>query len=544
MLNFLNFQKPQRYIGNELGVVKKDHHKKNSFCLCYPSLYEIGMDNLGFRIIYSLLNSYPDIVCERAFMPGEDMLEFLKEKKQLLFSLESKTPLANFDLVGFNFGYELNYLNFLEMLKRGGLPLKSKQRKNTIVIGGGIANPQPLVDFVDVFCLGEFEAVSDEFVKVLRKHKTKKGRLIAFSQIDGFYVPQFYNLSFSNNCYHLKKKHQKANSLIKRLKVKNLDKSFFPFNWITPHTRLTQDRVSIEIARGCINNCNFCQARNIYYPYREKKIKTILNAIKTIYKNTGYEKFSLLSLSASDYSQIEQLIDALLPFIKKNKISLSLPSLRIGSRIELIYKKLLAIQKTPLTVAIEAGTMDLRKKINKNIAVEQLFNSAKSLRQDGLKLIKVYFMYGFDQEEEKDLLAIGGFIKDLLEKTPFKVNASINLFIPKPFSPWQGRLLPNLASIREKKEVILSNMPRSGRLKLSFSNIDKSLIEAVISRGDNKLGPVFVELEKKRKELLKKDRLFNWPVWRKSLEKNGIDWHRYLREKTKNFPWSFIENRG
>jgi radical SAM superfamily enzyme YgiQ (UPF0313 family) len=324
--------------------------------------------------------------------------------------------------------------------------------------------------------------------------------------------------------------------------VKNLDKSFFPLNWITPHTRLTQDRVSIEIARGCANNCNFCQARNIYYPYREKKIKTILDAIKTIYKNTGYEKFSLLSLSASDYSQIEQLIDALLPFIKKHKISLSLPSLRIGSRIELIYKKLLAVQKTPLTVAVEAGTMDLRKKINKNIAVEQLFNFAKSLRQGGLKLIKVYFMYGFDQEEEKDLLAIGGFIKDLLEKTPFKVNASINLFIPKPFSPWQDRPLPSLASIREKKEVILSNMPRSGRLKLSFSDIDKSLIEAVISRGDNKLGPVFIELEKKRKELLKKGQLFNWPVWRDSLEKNGIDWHRYLKGKTKNFPWSFIKD--
>ncbi|MCF7878456.1 MAG: radical SAM protein [Candidatus Omnitrophica bacterium] len=544
MLNFLNFQKPQRYIGNELGAIKKNHSKKISFCLCYPGLYEIGMDNLGLRIIYSLINSHPDFVCERSFMPGEDMLEFLKEKKQPLFSLESKTPLANFDLVGFNFGHELNCLNFLKMLKRGGIALKSRERKNTIVIGGGIANPQPLADFIDVFCLGEFEAVSDEFIKVLRRYKKKKDRLIAFSQIDGFYVPRFYNLSFLNNCYHLKKNNQKANSLLKRLKVKNLDKSFFPLNWITPHTRLTQDRVSIEIARGCPNNCNFCQARNIYYPYREKKIETILNAIKTIYKNTGYEKFSLLSLSASDYSQIEKLIDALLPFIKKHRISLSLPSLRIGSRIELIYKKLLAIQKTPLTVAVEAGTMDLRKKINKDIAVKQLFDSAENLRQRGLRLIKVYFMYGFEQEEEKDLLAIGGFIKDLLKKTSFKINASINLFIPKPFSPWQDRLLPSLASIREKKEVILANMPRSGRLKLSFSNIDKSLIEAIVSRGDNKLGPVFIELEKKRKELLKKGQLFNWPVWRDALEKNGIDWHRYLKKKTKNFPWSFIKDKG
>ncbi|MCF7870317.1 MAG: radical SAM protein, partial [Candidatus Omnitrophica bacterium] len=370
MLDFLNFQKPQCYIGNELNVVKKNHFGKISFCLCYPNSYEIGMDNLGLRIIYGLLNSYHDLVCERAFLPGQDLLDYLEKEKKPLFSLETKKPLSDFNLVGFNFGYELNYLNFLQMLESGEIPLISKERKTTIVIGGGIANPEPLADFVDVFCLGEFEAVSDKLIRVLRKYKDKTERLKKLAQIEGFYVPQFYDLFFLKNHYSLEKKYSAANSEIKQIKVKNLDKSFFPLNWITPHTRLSQDRVPIEIARGCPNNCNFCQARNIYYPYREKKVKTILKTIKAVYKNSGYEKFSLLSLSTSNYSQIEELINGLFPFIVKNKISLNFPSLRIGREIEPIYKKLLAIQKTSLTVALEAGRACFRKKLNKNIEIE------------------------------------------------------------------------------------------------------------------------------------------------------------------------------
>ncbi|MCF7873584.1 MAG: TIGR03960 family B12-binding radical SAM protein [Candidatus Omnitrophica bacterium] len=544
MFNFSKFQKPQRYIGNELNVIKKDHYKKTSFCLCYPNLYEIGMDNLGLRIIYGLLNSYPDIVCERCFLPGSDLQEFLEKKHQPLFSLETKTPLLDFDLIGFNFGYELNYLNFLQMLESGGVCLKSKNRKKIIVLGGGVANPEPLADFVDVFCLGDFEAVSNKLVEVLRKHKDKASRLKELSQRESFYVPQFYDLSFSKNYYQLEKKYRKANPIIKQSKVKNLDKSFFPLNWITPHTKLTQDRVPIEIARGCPNNCNFCQARNIYYPYREKKVKTILNTIKTVYKNSGYERFSLLSLSTSNYSQIKKLINAIFPFIKENKISINLPSLRIGDEIEPLYKKLLTIQKTSLTVAIEAGRPYLRKKINKNIAVDKLFDSAASLHSLGLRMIKVYFMYGFPKEEKKDLLAIGNLIKNLLKKTPFKINISINLFIPKPFSPWENKPLLGPAKAKNNKKIILTNIPRSKRLKISFSNIDTSLIEAIISRGDRNLGPVFVQLHKRRKELIEKNLLFSWPAWKDILEKKGINWQRYIKSETKNFPWSFIKDKG
>lgn len=541
MINLLNFQKPQRYIGNELNVIKKDHQNKISFCLCYPDSYQLGMDNLGLRIIYGLLNSYPDLVCERAFLPGEDLLNFLKKEKKPLFSLETKTPLSNFEVVGFNFGYELNYLNFLEMVAAGGITLESRLRKDTIVIGGGIANPQPLSEFVDVFCLGEFEPVSQGFVEVLRKHKNKLGRLKALSQLEGFYVPQFYNSVLKKKMYYFEKKYRKAKLPIKRVKVTNLDKSFFPLQWLTPHTKLTQDRVPVEIARGCPNNCNFCQARSIYQPYREKKVNTIVNTIKTVYKNSGYQSFSLLCLSASNYSKIDELIESLLPFAKKNKITINLPSLRIGKKIEPIYQKLLSSQKTPLTVAIEAGTKKMRNKLNKNIDINKLFDLANPLYKLGLRTIKVYFMYGFLDETEKDLLSIGYLIKDLLKKTNFKINVSINLFIPKPNSTWENIPFSSTEQAAAKKKMILSNLPRTKRIKLACSDLEKSRIEAIISRGDKNLSRLLKRLQQKRAELLEKDLLFSWPVWEKICKKENINWQSYLRPQTKNYPWSFIK---
>ncbi|MCF7916868.1 MAG: TIGR03960 family B12-binding radical SAM protein [Candidatus Omnitrophica bacterium] len=541
MIDLLKFQKPQRYIGNELNVIKKSHSKKISFCLCYPDLYEIGMDNLGLRIIYGILNSYSDLVCERAFLPGPDLLDYLKKEEKPLFSLETKTPLSDFDLVGFNFGYELNYLNFLEMLTTAKIPLKSSARKDTIVIGGAVANPQPLATFVDLFCLGEFEAVAKKLIQILRKYKNKFDRLKTLSQVEGIYVPAFYTSSFQENSYQMIKKYPKANLPIKRVKVKNLDNNFFPTKWITPHTKLIQDRVAVEIARGCPNNCNFCQAKSIYHPYREKKVKTIVNTIKAVYKNTGYESFSLLCLSASNYSKIDKLITALIPFAEKNKITINFPSLRIGKKIEPIYKKMLAIQKTALTVAIEAGSKSLRKKLNKNIDLDKLFELARPLSNLGLRTIKVYFMYGFSDEKREDLLAIGDLIKDLLKRTSLKINVSINLFIPKPSSTWEKMPLCQMRQAELKKKIILDNIPRTKRIKLSSAQIEKNLIEAIISRGNIELGSTLLKINKLRKELQEKDQLFSWPVWKEALEKTNVDWQKYIKSETKNFPWSFIE---
>lgn len=541
-MDFLNFQRPQRYIGNELNVVKKKHSGKISFCLSYPNLYEIGMDNLGLRIIYGLLNSFPDIVCERVFLPGKDLLSFLRKKKIALFSLETKTALFEFDLIGFNLGCELNYLNFLEILDAGGIPLESHKREKTIVIAGGIANPQPLAQFVDVFCLGEFEAVAENLVKSLRSKKNKVDRLKDLSRIEGFYVPGFYQNIPLENSYKFVKKEPLALFPLKRAKVKDLDKSFFPIRWLTPHTKLIQDKVSIEIARGCPNNCNFCQAKNIYQPYREKKIETIYQIIKSVYKNSGYESFSFLSLSVSNHSSIEGLLELVIPFFQKNRIGLNLPSLKIGASLVSIYKKLLPFQKTPLTVALEAGSERLRSKLNKNIQIESLLNCSGVLYRLGLRSIKVYFMYGLPEEDESDLAAIGLLIKRLLRETPFNINISINLFIPKPGSCWEGASLCNINQARVKKEIILKNTPKSRRLKINFSNLEANLIEAVLSRADSGVGSVLLNLFQRKKYFSQDNELLSWPLWEEAFTTENIDWQRYVKVETENFPWSFIES--
>ncbi len=540
-MNFLDFQRPQRYLGNELNAVKKNHSGKISFCLCYPDLYEIGMDNLGLRIIYGLLNSFPDIVCERSFLPGPDLIDYLKTTQKPLFSLETKTPLSQFDLIGFNFSYELNFLNFLTMLEAGGIPLEAEKRKKNIIIGGGIANPQPLASFVDAFCLGEFEAVCADLIHALRGHKNKKSRLQALSRAEGFYVPSFYNFYFSGKKYEFEKKYPKARLPLKRAKVKNLNESFFPLKWLTPHTKLIQDRVPLEIARGCPNNCNFCQAKNIYQPYREKSAGHIEKTIKEVYKNSGYESFSLLSLSSSNYSSIELLLEKIIPFVQENKILLSLPSLKIGDSMVTIYKKLLSFQKTPLTVAVEAGTDNLRKKLNKNIEVEKLFAWAETLPKLGLEQIKVYFMYGFPQEKKEDLIAIGNFIRKLKEKTRLKINASINLFIPKPCSRWENIPFCQIEDAKAKKSIILNNIPFSKKIKITTSQLDKSLIEVILSRADADIGPVLLNIQKKWHKLTKENKLFSWEIWKEEFRKEKIDWQRYTKAETLNFPWSFIE---
>lgn len=524
MLNLLDFQKPQRYIGNELNVVKKNHLGKISFCLCYPDLYEIGMDNLGLRIIYGLLNSYPDIVCERSFLPGPDLLKFLNDKKKPLFSLETKTPLNKFELVGFNLSYELNYLNFLQMLEAAKIPLENKNRQNSIVVGGGSANPLPLNKFVDVFCLGEFEAISGYFVKVLRKNKDKESRLAALAKNESFYVPQFYN----------------PKSKLKRAKLINLNRGFFPQKWLTPHTKLAQDRIPVEIARGCPNNCNFCQARCLYSPYREKSPAAIVKTIKAAYKKSGYEGFSLLALSASNYSLIEKLLKEITPFARKNKISLNLPSLKIGDSLISIYKNLLSFQKTALTVAIEAGTQALRKKINKNIKIDNLLSQAEALHKLGLRLIKIYFIYGFPGETSNDLKGIGQTIEKILQNTRFKINVSLNLFMPKPFSRWETVPFCGLEKAKTKKKIVLSRIPRNKRIKVSFSDLEKNLIETILSRADNAIAPVLMQMQAKKNYLEEKNDFFNWQIWEKSLTANMVEWQKYLNGGKKEYPWSFI----
>ena len=524
MFDLTKIQKPQRYIGNEWNVVKKPHHKRVKVCICYPDLYEVGMSNLGLRIIYGLLNEFDDVVCERAFMPGEDLAQVLNAEDRRLFSLETKTPLSDFDIVGFNFSYELNATNFLHILDLGGIPLHADDRNDTIVMGGGIANPKSLAQFVDVFFLGEFEAVADSLVEVLRKNSDKESRLRAFSQIEGFYVPKFYDTQAS----------------IKRAYVSNLDESFYPRRWLVPNTSIVHDRAQIEIARGCIHKCSFCQARAIYYPYRQRKVSTILSLAKDIYESSGYEDFSFLALSASDYTHIEELIDQTLDYFQEKRIGLSLPSVRVGDLVSRLYKKLLPLKKTSLTIAVEAARDCMRKQLNKNIDIKELFEAAKIVRSLGVRHLKLYFMYGFSGETDEDLIAIGEFIKKLQRESNIDINASINVFIPKPFSLWEDMPMQSEEILNEKRSLILGNIPRSRRIKVSTSDIKRSIIEAVISRADRDFSSVIERVYSKEKEALRFNQGFNWDIWNDAIDKERLDYTRYLSAEGKSFPWSFI----
>jgi radical SAM superfamily enzyme YgiQ (UPF0313 family) len=539
MIDLKTFQRPQRYVANEWNVIKKSHDKRIPICLCYPDLYEVGMCNLGLRIIYSILNESSDVVCERAFLPGEDLGSFLASGNQKLFSLETKTPLGDFQVLGFNFNYELNFINFLYMLWLSKIPLFARERKDLIVLGGGIANPEPLAEFVDVFFLGEFEAGAADFIEVLRKYKDKHSRLEALSQIDGFYVPSLYSVELKNAEYKFAKIYNLARLPIKKIFVRNLDQSPYPLKWLTPHTQIVHDRVPIEVARGCPNQCVFCQALASYYPYREKRAQTVCAIVQEIYKNSGYDNFSLLSLSTSDYSQIDELVDTLFADFKQKRIGLSLPSLRIDDLLGRLYPKLHLLRKTSLTVAVETANDALRNNLGKKIEINKLFEAAKIIHSLKLKHIKLYFMIGFQQETEDDLVAIGRFLDKLTKETRLSLNVSINAFIPKPFSLWEAAAMDNEETLFHKVNIVKNSLPKYRSIDVTIAPVQKSILEAIISRADRGFSPVILDVFKA--SLNNRILASSWQLWAGAMQKNKVNFTAYLKPETKNFPWSFID---
>lgn len=539
MMDWVNFRKPQRYVGGEWNMVKKTHRGKIKVVLCYPDLYEVGMSNLGLRIIYGSLNNIDDVVCERAFMPGLDLADYLEKNKKKLFSLETKTSLDTFDVIGFNFSCELNFTNFLYMLTLAGLPVEKKQRKDTIVLGGAILNPEPLSSFVDVFFMGEFEEKTFEFVSVLRRYKDKESRLKNLAEIGGFYIPEFYDVQQKERRYYFSKKYKYAKLPVRKEYVKDLNYSYYPSNWLTPYTRIVHDRAQVEIARGCPNSCFFCQARSSYYPYREKRVDHILNCLEEIYKNSGYENFSFLSLSASDYSQIDTLIDKAGEIFKDKGVGLSLPSLRVDDIIGRLYKKLLRIKKTSLTLAIEAATPGLRGKINKNIDVGAFMEAKDIIKSLNLKHIKFYFMFGLPFETGEDIFALGELSGKMSRDLGINLNISINAFIPKPFSHFQGKPMEKEEILVDKKRMLLKSIKRR-RIKVSIADIKKSLLEAAISRGDRSLSRVIHRAFLSGARFDSYTEYFKWEIWEEAFKQEGIDPRYYLEDFPGDFAWSHI----
>ena len=324
----------------------------------------------------------------------------------------------------------------------------------------------------------------------------------------------------------------------------DLNKAYYPQEWLTPHTSIIHDRAQIEIARGCPNQCNFCQAQKVYFPYRERKISRIQQMIANIYESSGYEDFSLLSLSASDYSNIEELIDVTYDYFKNRRIGLSLPSLRVDDIVGRLYKKLKLLKKTSLTVAVESAQDRLRNKLNKKIDINKLFEAANIIQGLGIKYMKIYFMFGFKQEIEEDLVAIGKFLDELNKNSKLSLNVSINAFIPKPFSSWQNFQIEKEDILVNKRKTILDNIPRRRNIKISLSFLKKTLLEAIISRADRKFSSVIYRAYRKGARFDSYREKFSWDIWKESMEEDGFDYDSYLARETINFPWSFIQTAG
>lgn len=528
-MDWAQFQKPQRYIGNEWNVVSKSHQDRLKVCLCFPDMYEVGMSNLGVRIIYGLLNEYEQLVCERVFSPGPDLAAYLEKTGKKLFSLESKTALDQFDVVGFHLGCELNFTNFLSILHLAGIPLYASERKDTIVMAGGLANPEPIAPFVDVVFLGEFEAKADEFVEILKRHKDRKTRLEALAQTEGFYVPGYYATEAEGEDYRLVPKHPSAVVPLRKAYVKDLNTSYYPTRWLTPYTQIVHDRAQVEIARGCPHNCYFCQARCVYYPYREKKTECVLRQMEQIYKTSGYENFSLLALSASHHSHIEQIIDGAGMLFKEKRVGIALPSLRVDDIIGRLYPKLAALKKVSLTLALEAGTVELRQKINKHIDVKAVLDAKDVLRSLNLRSIKLYFMFGLPGETDDDLISMARMIRVFQKTLGIKVNASINIFIPKPFSRFQDVQMESEENLKRKRNLIQKELggfpPRW--YHISFASQQRSILEAVLSRAGREIAPVIYRAFHNGARFDSCQESFRWDIWKNAFCETGIDYHRY-----------------
>jgi len=559
----LQVNKPGRYIGEEWNVSKKDFAKaKIKFALCFPDLYEIGMSNLGLRILYGVLNNIADLSCERFFSPNFDMEKALRDSRSEIFSLESKKSLKEFDIVGFSLSYELSYTNVLNILELGGIPLKSSLRdlNYPLVIGGGCCtlNPEPLHEFFDLFVIGEAEEAILEIIDAYRNFKnkinapgmTKQDLLLLLSHIEGVYVPSLYEVKYDpeGKIKEFKPKNKDIPAKVRKRFIRDLDKAYFPLDWIIPHISIVHDRITLEIMRGCPGACRFCQARSQYFPYRQRSMQNILNLACELYKRTGYEEVSLGGLSVSDYSEIERLLGDLVGRFKKYGVSISLPSIKAKAVTGNLSALIARIKKTGFTFAPEAATEKLRQILNKEIDIADLYKAVEQAYLSGWQHIKLYFMIGIPYEEEKDLDAIlefATYISDLrkkINKNPAQVNISINTLIPKPHTPLQWLAMQDLESIKSKLGYLKKKL-KNRRLKLGFHNPRMSFLEGIFSRGDRRLSEVILRAFIKGARFDAWGNYFNFDIWLEAFAESKIEPQSYLREKSIDecLPWDFLE---
>ena len=559
-------QKPARYTGGELNsVVKNKDEVDVRFAFCFPDTYEIGMSHLGMKILYSLINSRDNFWCERVFAPDTDMEKVMRERDIPLFALESRDALSDFDVVGFTLQYELCYTNVLNMLNLSKIPLRSKDRGDSldmpIVIAGGpcVCNPEPLADFIDAFQIGEGEEMMLEFLDLLneckKQGKSRREFLIEASHIEGIYVPSLYNVSYNEDgTISSIKAIDGAPEVVNKRVVSDLDKVFYPEKFVVPFVEVVHDRVVHEIFRGCIRGCRFCQAGFWYRPIREKTVETISQQSQRLACTSGYDELSLCSLSSSDYTKITELLEELLGWAVPQKINVALPSLRIDNFSDELKEKLALVRRSGLTFAAEAGTQRLRDVINKNISEGEILDTCRKAFVGGWTAVKLYFMIGLPTETDDDVVGINVLSQKVVEEfysNPDKpkgkgvsVSAGVSSFVPKPCTPFQWEAQDTREELKRKQKMLLETCT-SKKITFRFHNTDLTFLEGVFARGDRRLSDVIEAAYNNGCTFDSWDDKFNFDAWMNAFETVGLSTEFYANRKRpyeEILPWDHINS--
>ncbi len=560
----MKVQKPTRYTGGELNSVMKDKEKVDCrFGFCFPDTYEIGMSHLGMKILYHGLNKREDTWCERVFAPWVDMEKEMRESGMHLFALESGDEVKDFDILGFSLSYELAYSNVINMLDLAGIPILAKDRgeNDPIICAGGLCtyNAEPIAEVFDFMMLGEGEEiislVTDEYIKWKKNgKKNKQDYLKAIAQLEGIYVPSFYDVSYNTDgtVSAISPNTPEAKPVVRKRIMADFDSAYTPEEVIVPFGEVVHDRVMLEVFRGCIRGCRFCEAGYAYRPVRERKADHLIDIADKLLSCSGYDEISLSSLSTSDYTELKGLTDGLIDLTEEKKIGLSLPSLRIDNFSLELMKKVQKVRKSGITFAPEAGTQRMRDVINKNITEDNILKSTKMLFEGGWTNVKLYFMIGLPTETDADIEGIADLSQKVLDQyfaipkeeraKNINITTSTSSFIPKPFTPFQWAKQDSREEIVRKQDILKATI-KNRKIKYNWHDNRSSYLEGVFARGDRRLLPAVLEAVKMGCRLDGWDEEFKFDKWMQAFEKCGIDPDWYLRERSYDevLPWDHLD---
>ena len=565
----LKISQPARYIGGEVNMVKKDPSKVAvRFAMCFPDVYEIGMSHLGIQILYDMFNRRDDVYCERVYSPWMDLDPIMREKKIPLFAVESQDPIKNFDFLGITIQYEMCYTNILQVLELSQIPLHAEDRteEDPIVIGGGPCtyNPEPIAPFFDLFYMGEGEVVYFDLIDRYKEIKARGGSRKEFleqaAQIPGIYVPGFYDVTYKEDgtIEAMTPNNPHAPQTVSKQLVMDMSDTWYPEKPVVPYLRATQDRVVLEIMRGCIRGCRFCQAGMVYRPVRERSLEELKRLARTMLKSTGHEEISLSSLSSSDYTKLEGIVNFLIDEFDGKGVNVSLPSLRIDAFSLDVMSKVQDVKKSSLTFAPEAGSQRLRNVINKGLTEENILNGSAEAFKGGWNRVKLYFMLGLPTETVEDMQGIAELSEKVAEvyydtvpkeqrHGKVQVTASTSFFVPKPFTPFQWAPMCTKEQFLERASIVnhrMKEMLNKKSLRYNWHEADVTVLEGVLARGDRKVAAVIEEAYRKGAIYDSWSEYFNNDIWMKAFETCGVDIDFYTtRERSLDevFPWDFID---